>query len=338
MPLWLAALRIASAPFRRLSQFCLTIDKLLTAQRIRALARQLHEEYRFSLVHGHEVYLGDEAAPIARMLNVPSVFTLHGLYSYHLQNLGIRVLQRAVLNMNVTDRLIAPSRISAESYRQKGVGREFQIIPDGVDPPPPVSERLKISDDVVAFAQGKFVLLTVGFLVHEKRVDLAIRSLGRLHRDGRKNTVLIIVGRGRLEARLREIIEQEKLGDAARMVGEVAPQAMPWYYSMADVLVHPSTVESFSMVCLEAMSYGKAVICTSRIGLTEYLHPGKDAIVVAPDDAIALYRAVLGLIQNPSLVRMLGQQARLTATRLSWANQVREIEQVYEELSHKRKA
>jgi D-inositol-3-phosphate glycosyltransferase len=240
--------------------------------------------------------------------------------------------------MNASDRLIAPSRLSAESYRQNGVDREFQIIPDGVDPPPSFSERSKIPDDIVAFAKGKFVLLTVGFLVPEKRIDLAIRVLGRLHRDGRKNTVLIIVGKGRLEGRLGEIIEQEKLGDAVRMVGEVAPQAMPWYYSVADVLVHPSTVDSFSMVCLEAMSYGRAVICTSEIGLSEYLHSGKDAIVIAPNDANALHRAVLSLIQNASLVRMLGQQARLTATHLSWANQVREIEQVYEEVSHNRSA
>jgi glycosyltransferase involved in cell wall biosynthesis len=144
------------------------------------------------------------------------------------------------------------------------------------------------------------------------------------------NVVLLIIGKGRFETELRKIIEHEKVAHAVRIIGEVPPNNMPGYYSLADVLVHPSIVESFSMACLEAMSYGKPIICTSNIGLVEYLHPGKDAIVVPPDDPEALYQAILGLIRHPSRRWLLGQQAQRTAANLCCTNQVPKIERLYE--------
>lgn len=116
-----------------------------------------------------------------------------------------------------------------------------------------------------------------------------------------------------------------------RIVGEVAPKDMPSYYSLADVIMHPSVVNSLSMVCLEAMSHAVPVVCTSKIGLVEYVHPGKDAVVIPPDDLSSLYQAVSELVRNPSRRRAIGQRARKTAMLLSWTRIVPRIELVYEE-------
>ena len=325
---WLSGFGIVS---QRLTDLAV-IDKLLTSSKIARFARNLHAKYDFSLVHGHETYIGDEAATIGRMLRIPSVFTLDGVYWYHVKNFGKVVLNRAIANINACNRLIALSRVSAESYREHGVCREFDLIPNGIDLQTLGSPYPRVPDDVAAFTRGKFVLLTVGFFTAEKRIEQSIRTLARLHRIGLRNTVLMIIGKGRLEAWYRRIIDQEQLGHAVRIVGEVPPQDMPGYYSVADVLVHPSVVESFSMVCLEAMSRGKPIVCTSNIGLVDYLHPGRDAIVIPPDDPEALYQAVLGLIQDASRQRALGEEARETAARLSWPDQVRKIERLYEQV------
>jgi glycosyltransferase involved in cell wall biosynthesis len=319
----------------RLRKCFLFVDKLLTAGKIGRTARELHKEYKFCLVHGHETYVGDEAAPVARMLGVPSVFTLHSLYSYHVQSFGEAVVRRAVANMNATDGLIAVSRLSAESYRERGVRRDFHIILNGAELEPSGSSHSKAPKELVEFTRGKFVLLTVGFLVPEKRIEQSIMTLARLHGNGMRHTVLLIIGKGRLEPQLRGFIEREGLINAAKLVGEVAPRDMPFYYAVADVLVHPSIVDSCPMACLEAMSYGKPIICTSNIGLAEYLHPGTDAVVVPPDDSEALYQAVLTMIQDPSRRHMLGEQAYRMAANLSWDNQVRKIERVYEEVLSK---
>ena len=331
-PYWLAGLWLLGRISRRFWDFTPAVDKLSTSRKISAFARKLHEEYSFSLVHGHETYVGDECASIGRILRIPSVFTLHGVYWYHLESFGKKAVRRAVANMNAADRLIAVSLVSANSYREHGVRRDFEIIPDGTDPQPSGLHDFTVPPDIAAFARGRILLLTVGFFAVEKRIELSIRTLARLHRNGRHDTALVIIGKGPLEAHYRKIIRQEGLADAVRIIGQVLPNNMASYYSVADILVHPSIVESFSMVCLEAMSHGKPIVCTSNIGLTEHLHPGKDAIVVPPDDPEALYEAVLRLVRSPSKRRMLGQQARQTANDLSWSNQVRRIERVYEEI------
>jgi glycosyltransferase involved in cell wall biosynthesis len=266
------------------------------------------------------------------MLGIPSVFTLDGVYWYHVKTFGRASVNRAVANINACDRLVAISRIAAESYRSNGVCRVFDIVPNGVDPEKRGSQYPKLPDDIAAFTRGRFVLLTIGFFVAEKRIEQSITTLARLHQDGIRDAVLIVIGKGRLEARYRSMIEREGLSHAVRIVGEVPPQSMSGYYSVTDVLVHPSVVESFSMVCLEAMSHGKPIVCTSNIGLVEYLHPGRDAIVIPPDDPEALYQAVLGLIQDPSRRRALGEEARATAAHLSWPDQVRKIERLYEQV------
>ena len=319
---------------RRFTAFQFAVDKLLTTRRILALARELHAHYHFSIVHGHETYIGDEAASVGHQLNIPSVFTLHGLYPYHLQGWGESVMRRAVANMNATDRLIAVSRLAAQSYMDQGVQRGFEIIPNGVRPPEREG-RFHLPKEVMAFTRGKLVLLTVGFFVPEKRIGYSIRTLGRLRADGIRNVVLLLIGKGFLEPKLRKMIQEEKLTDAVRIVGEVPPKEMAGYYSITDVLVHPSVVESFSMVCLEAMSYGKPIVCTSAIGLTEFLKSGKNAIVVPPDDFNDLYRAVFKLVQNAPLRRTIGRQAQRVAQHLSWSRQVRKLRRIYEDAGSK---
>jgi glycosyltransferase involved in cell wall biosynthesis len=239
-------------------------------------------------------------------------------------------MRRAVTNLNATNRLVAVSQLAAQSYRDQGVRRSFEIIPNGVRHPE--ESHLDVPKEIQALTRGKTVLLTVGFFVPEKRIEYSVKTLARLHANGLKDTVLLIIGKGVLERELRKRIQQENLTDVVRIIGEVAPEDMWGYYSITDVLLHPSTVESFSMVCLEAMSYGKPIVCTSNIGLVEFLQPGRDAVVVPPDDPSALYEAVLRLVRNPSLRRTIGRRAEKTAQNLSWPAQVRKLRRTYEEM------
>ena len=320
--------RISQRLFLSIAVF---IDKLFTSRAACKLARRLHRQYHFSLVHGHEVLVGDEAVSVGRALGIPSVFTLHGLCSSHQVTFGKKTVDRAIANLNATDKLLAVSKIAAQSYQDKEVKRYFTIIPNGITQPEKIS-RTAIAPEIAAFKRGRVVFLTVGFFVPEKRIEMAIKTLGQLHRDGITNTVLLIIGRGPLEQSFRRMIREEKLSNAVKIIGAVPPQDMSKFYSITDILIHPSIVDSLSMVCLEAMSYAIPVICTSKIGLVEYVHQGHDAIVVPPDDLVSLYQAVLELVRNPSRRRAIGQRARNTANTLSWNMILPKIERVYEEV------
>ncbi len=291
-------------------------------------ARQLHRQYNIALIHGHETYVGDLAGPIGKVLGVPSVFTLHGLYDYHRHGFGPAVVDAAVEHLRNTDRLIAVSRVAAASYQRNGLdGSDFTIIPNAVTshPSPVPSSRIPRSP-------GQLTLLSVGFFAPEKRFERSIRTLKSLHDGGHRHVQLVLVGKGEQSATLRGLVDQLGLGPAVRFLGEVPPADMPAIYAAADILVHPSIVESFSMTCLEAMSYGKPVVCTNVIGLTEHLHPGQDAIVIPPDDQAALDAAVLRLVGDAAERQRIGRAAQRTAATLSWDHVVEQVSRVYHEL------
>jgi glycosyltransferase involved in cell wall biosynthesis len=84
------------------------------------------------------------------------------------------------------------------------------------------------------------------------------------------------------------------------------------------------------MVCLEAMSFGKPVVCTSNIGLVEYLCPGVDAIVVPPDNQQELSGAVYELAKSTDYRKKIGEAARKTAGKMRWEVQAEKMINVIE--------
>jgi glycosyltransferase involved in cell wall biosynthesis len=81
----------------------------------------------------------------------------------------------------------------------------------------------------------------------------------------------------------------------------------------ADVVVSPSRDEAMPTVTiLEAMSLGKAIITTTVGGALEAFTEGRNALLVRPEAPEALATAIRRLIEDSTLVRELGDNARRT--------------------------
>src|SRR3989344_2152793 len=114
-PFWILIPRI----FKLLtSQAFSFLNKKYVSRKILRLAKKLHSTYHFSLVHGHESYIGDEAGVVGKKLGIPSIVTIHGLYDYHKLGFGERVMNIVVRNLNLATRLFAVSKIAASSYQK----------------------------------------------------------------------------------------------------------------------------------------------------------------------------------------------------------------------------
>lgn len=303
-------------------------NKRCAAEIILTKAKELHRKHGFSLIHGHETYIGDEAIPVGNALGLPSIFTLHGLYEYHREGFGDAVMGHVIRNLERADKLIAVSRVAASSYQRSGqLASHFDIIPNGIEvrTAPAPSPKIKT-------LPGGLVLLSVGFLTQEKRFEQSVKTLRFLHDHSQKNIQLVLVGKGRQSTSLHRLVDHLGLRPFVTFLGEVPPAEMSEIYAASDILLHPSVVESFSMTCLEAMSFGKPVVCTNVIGLVEHLHPGEDAIVVPPDNQAAFDSAVLGLVRDVVERKHIGDAARRTAAELSWDNVINKVTEIYHEL------
>ena len=133
-------------------------------------------------------------------------------------------------------------------------------------------------------------------------------------------------------------IPKHFLGTRIHIKGHVPDELLESFYSECDVFVAPSRYESFGLIAIEAMRYGKPIVVGERGGLTEIVTGDHDGILVNPDNAYALTTAIRRLYENPDLAARLGRNARQTFQHLYTSRKMSEAAQhAYESFAHKNK-
>jgi len=152
------------------------------------------------------------------------------------------------------------------------------------------------------------LLLFVGHEFNRKGLAHAVGALDRLGQD----VWLLVVGSDN-PAPYRKLAR--KAGD--RLVFAGARSDMPALYSAADAFVLPTTYETFSLVCMEAMACSLPVFATAVGGIEDYLRDGINGFRIQTDaDDIAAKLAAV--FTDPSLMQRLQDGARATAQGYGW--------------------
>ena len=292
--------------------------KRRAAMSLLARAQALHTQRPFALVYGHEAFIGDEAASIGEKLGIPSFFTLHSFFDYRLSQIGELAMRAIMHNLSQCTQLISVSQRALDSYAVHGLTTaNAKIIPNGVDLPKQEHTLRKM----IGINQDDLCLLSVGSFTPEKRFNQSIETLYYLHQHGFPSAHLLLIGKGQEETHLKELSHRLGVFHFVHFCGEVQPHEMSPYYATADMLIHPSIIESFSMVCLEAMAHGLPIICTKNIGLIEFIDTRIEALVIPPDDSDALHAAVAMLAADPKKRAIIGKAARQRAALMTWDKQ-----------------
>ena len=74
----------------------------------------------------------------------------------------------------------------------------------------------------------------------------------------------------------------------------------------------PSRYESFGLIAIEAMRYGKAVIAGDRGGLAEIIDHGVNGMLINPDNVSSLESSLINLINDSEFTSRLSINARNT--------------------------
>lgn len=123
-------------------------------------------------------------------------------------------------------------------------------------------------------------LLFAGRLVSRKGVDVALRALSHLHKQGCQ-IPLSICGDGKERASLEELASNLGLRDYVMFQGWTAPEELAELYGRSEVALIPSRKEPFGIVALEAIASGCPVVASEVGGLPEAI--GDCGILVDPD-------------------------------------------------------
>jgi glycosyltransferase involved in cell wall biosynthesis len=110
---------------------------------------------------------------------------------------------------------------------------------------------------------------------------------------------------------LRERIRSAGLADRITFAGYAPDPAA--IMAGLDVVVQPSGLESFGRTLVEAMAAARPVVAATGGAACELVDDGVTGLLVPPDDAPALARAIDALVRDPQRRRVLGEAGRARA-------------------------
>ncbi len=140
-------------------------------------------------------------------------------------------------------------------------------------------------------------VLFVGSLIPRKGAQTLIAALAELPPADRPG--LVIVGRGPLEASLREQARTLNLGSRVLFPGQVPAEDLPGLYQLARAFAYPSVGEGFGIPILEALSSRVPVITSTGSCFAE---PGGDAaLYTTPGDVQELAGALAKVLGDAAL-------------------------------------
>jgi len=151
--------------------------------------------------------------------------------------------------------------------------------------------------------------LFVGSLITRKGWDSLIEAAHILDKRGLKSFSVIFVGEGGQAEEMNALVRFYGLERHIHSVGKVAYQNLGAYYRAADVFVFPTHEDVWGLVLLEAMAFGKPVLCSTNAGSKEMVSPGESGFVFDSHNPEELADHMAQFILDPTLIARFGARA-----------------------------
>lgn len=279
---------------------------------------------RFDLLYANTAKALMVAVPVALWQRKPLLVHLHDIISAeHFNRLNSRLL---VGGANLAKGIVANSEASAAAYRKAGgKNRNLQVVPNGF-----ASERF----DADVTAQSRMLRKSLGGedrpliglfgrIASWKGQKVLIEALKLL-----PNVSGVIVGDALFteadQHYKRELVVlAETLGVTNRVqFAGFQTDVLP-YLKAVDVVVHCSiSPEPFGRVIVEAQLAGKPIIATQGGGPSEIIKDRVTGILVSPNDADELAKAIKQLLENRKFAEELAMHGRQAAVERFGLNSV----------------
>jgi len=273
--------------------------------------RRVIREISPDIVHIQNHFLiGKEAVSAARKLGIPVIGTNHFMpenLTHYLQLPAIaeRWLQRFAWRQFVRvfeqlDFVTTPTKTATTLLVKAGLKKKVVPVSCGID-----LERFKPSNDG-AYLRRRFdiptdkpVLLYVGRLDKEKRIDMILRALPDILRV--TSVHLVVAGIGKEKQSLEELTEKLGIQQEVTFAGFVPDQDLQNIYTVADLFVTAGIAELQSIATMEAMASGLPVVAVNAMALPELVHDGENGYLFSDGDSQMFAEKVVAILSNQTM-------------------------------------
>lgn len=303
------------------------------------------EKRQYDIFHAHYFASGIVCIELAKKMKLSFVTTFHSLgimkkkFSQDDATMRIRWEKKI---MQQSDAMITSSTAEKKDmgYYDKNV-KKIYVVPPGVNhkvfrPHDPQTSRKKLHLDLRAS-----LLLFVGRIDPIKGIDVLIQSIALIKQ--KNNTLydrlrLVIIGGDIRNSNfwkqqevidLCKLISRNKLESTVQFIGSQPHHSLPYYYSAADIVVVPSSYETFGLVALEAMACGATVVASHAGGLGYLIKDTINGRLVKKQNFLLLSEVLQELLLHKSEREKIGRNAVSESRKYCWDKQAYKSIQIY---------
>lgn len=222
----------------------------------------------------------------------------------------LRLFQRRAI-AHFTDAFITNNNLG-KAYLTKVIGAKENCVfnrPYLVPHPKTYSQNLeKIK---LASSQLKHpIFIFVGNVIPRKGLHKLLEACSILQAKGCRDYTLLVVGDGAQQPELESFVKNHHLENQVQWVGSVDYEQVGAYFQKADVFVFPTLEDVWGLVAVEAMMFGKPIICSKWAGAVELVIDEENGYVFDPHEPEKLAELMKNFIDSPDLINNMGEKSK----------------------------
>ena len=293
----------------------------------------LAEKEKFDVIHGNaeEAYWSGKIAKrnkstyvfTSHTPNIPITGMLKGMMRpiRFLKNLNTYFLRQGIIE---ADQVVVFSHFSRDLI-MKGLNNtcanKIKVISPGVESSWFEVERKPSSGSELLFW---------GRIEEEKglrELFHALKTVSKIVKDIR----LTIVGEGNRLREYKSLVSDLSLTDRVEFAGWLCSTEIQNLTARSSLGIFPSRVESFGLSVVEAMAAGLPVIAASGGAVPENIEQGVTGTLVPVNDADALARAIIFILENVKDAESMARAAKMgVQQKFSWDKAANKMIDLYE--------
>ena len=224
--------------------------------------------------------------------------------------------------------------IAVSQYTQNDIVKHYgikeekiKVVYNGLYPVDLFGET-KQGKAVASLENDRFILSVSGIGPHKNQVAMVEAFLLYKQRNPEDDVKLAITGPIRQYQTVRDILEKYKeVSESIVFTDYVSDEQLVWLYQKALSFIYVSIYEGFGLPILEALSLGKAVICSNVTSMPEV---GGDAVEYCnPYDIESIAEAIEHVVSDDVYRRELESKAIRQANKFSYKKAAEQTLEIY---------
>lgn len=275
-------------------------NKLLYLKSILIL-NKIKNEFNPDIIHAYYV---SSYGLLASFINFkPIIISAWGtdIYEFPERNLLNKSILKFVLRR--AKLIFSTSQHMAKLIAKYTSEEKIKVIPFGVD-----TEKFFPVNKIF---NNQIVIGTIKSLEDTYGIDTLIKAF-KLVKSKVDNIVLklVIVGKGSKKYELIKLAEKLNISEYIEFVGFIDHSIIESYHQKIDICVYLSRRESFGVSVLESSACSKPIVASRIDGLVEVVKENYSGFLVEPDNPKEAAIAIMKLVKNAELRKIMGENGR----------------------------